>query len=300
MRYAKALFTTAWTAAALLSLSSCGASGNSPVHAPQGSQSEGNTQAPPNDGQVQPSPDVEANPLPLPVQKFLLTPSTVSEIRPATTILINTCLRQRNVPPVKQATTSDHESHPDPYEVGRRYGPIVESDILTYGYHLPPAWFGDATASPKVSAEQEAAMNGPSGCVAVARKELIGNQSLDSPIARQISGKSFTESLKDPKVKAVTADWSACMAKKGYSYTGPLQALSKADLSTPKPSPSELRVAAADYSCKVATKLISTWQKVEIKIQEKEIAKHLPALEKAKAQRDQIVAKANKISGQGG
>jgi hypothetical protein len=210
-------------------------------------------------------------------------------------------LRQRNVPPLKQTTSSEgHESYPDPYEVGRRYGPIVESDIATYGYHLPPEWFGYATASPKMSAAQEAAMDGPSGCLAVARDKLIGNRSLDSPIARQISGKSFTESLKDPKVKAVTADWSACMAKKGYSYTGPLQALSKADLSSSKPSPSELRVAAADYSCKIATNLISTWQKVEIKIQEKEIAKHLTALEKANTQRAQIVAEAKKISAQGG
>lgn len=143
-------------------------------------------------------------------------------------------------------------------------------------------------------------MNGPSGCLAVAQKELIGNRSLDSPVARQISSRSFMESLKDPKVKAVTADWSACMAKKGYSYTSPLQALSKADLRSSKPSPRELRIAAADYSCKVSTNLISMWQKVEIKIQDKEIAKHLPVLEKANAQRAQIMTEANKIIDQGG
>ncbi len=138
-------------------------------------------------------------------------------------------------------------------------------------------------------------MKGPSGCLAVARDELIGDRSLDSPIARQISGKSFVESMKDPKVKAVIADWSSCMAEKGYSYTGPLQALSEADLESPKPSPEELRIAAADYSCKESTKLISTWQKVEIRIQNKEIAKNLQALKKANAQRAQIMAEADKI-----
>ncbi|WP_409471735.1 hypothetical protein [Streptomyces sp. HC307] len=301
MRYVKNIFTTACAAATLLALSSCAASGDSPDHDPQGSAPTGHAQRPPHGGHAQPSLDVEANPLPLPVQKYLLTPSKISEIRPATTILVNACLRQRNVPPIKQTTSAaSHQSYPDPYEVGRRYGPIVKADILTYGYHLPPAWFGGTTAPPKISAQQEAAMNGPSGCLAVARRELIGNRSLDSPVARQISSKSFMESLKDPKVKAVTADWSACMAKKGYSYTGPLQALSKADLRSSKPSARELRIAAADYSCKASTNLISTWQKVEIKIQNKEIAKHLSVLEKANAQRAQIMAEADKIIDQGG
>lgn len=142
-------------------------------------------------------------------------------------------------------------------------------------------------------------MDGPSGCLAVSRKELFGSHSLDSPIARKISSQSFKESLTDPKVKAVTADWSACMKKKGHSYTAPLQALSKADLRSPKPSAEELRIAAADYSCKESTGLISTWQEVETRIQDKEIAKNLAALEKANAQTAQIMAKADKIVEQG-
>ncbi|MCX5421177.1 hypothetical protein [Streptomyces sp. NBC_00078] len=292
MRYVKNVLATTCAAVSLLALSSCAGSGDDPAPAPQAS---GPT------GHAQPSPGIEANPLPLPVQKYLLTPSKISGIRSATNILVNACLRQRNVPPIKQTTSeASQQNNPDPYEVGRRYGPIVKSDILTYGYHLPPAWFGSATASPKVSAQQEAAMNGPSGCLAVSRGELIGDRSLDSPVARQISSKSFMESLKDPKVKAVIADWSSCMAKKGYSYTGPLQALSKADLRSSKPGVKELRDAAADYSCKVSTHLISTWQAVETRIQDKEIAKHLSALKKANAQRAQIMAKADKIVRQGG
>ncbi|MYV41359.1 hypothetical protein GT030_21450 [Streptomyces sp. SID1328] len=218
----------------------------------------------------------------------------------ATIILANDCLQQRNIPPIKLTTSNEsHQSDPDPYEVGRRYGPIVRADILTYGYHLPPEWFGKAVPTPRMSAQQEAAMDGPSGCLAASRRELTGSHTLDSPVARQISSKSFVESLEDPKVKAVTADWSACMTKKGYSYKSPLQALSKADLKMPKASAQELHVAAADYSCKVSTDLISTWQKVEIKIQEKEIAKHLPQLNEADAQRAKIMAKAERIIDQG-
>ncbi|MEV7289738.1 hypothetical protein AB0O01_35180 [Streptomyces sp. NPDC093252] len=291
------MLTAAIAAVTMLSLSSCAAPDSGPDRASQESAPEGRTHTPSHSGPAQPAPEAEANPLPLPVQKYLLTPSVMSEINPATLILANSCLQQQNITPVKHTAPPDgRENRSDPYEVGRRYGPIIESDVNAYGYHLPPGWFGEATSAPKMSASQKAAMNGPTGCLAAARKELIGERSLDSPIARQISSKSFMESLKDPKVKAATADWSACMAKKGHSYTGPLEALSKADLTTPEPSPAELRIASADYSCKVSTDLISIWQKVETGIQEKEIAKNLPALEKANAQRIQVMAEAEEIS----
>lgn len=291
MRYVKNIFTTVCAAATLLALSSCADSGDIPDHAPR---------EPAPTGHAQPSPEVESNPLPLPVHKYLMAPSKASGIKSATIILINSCLRQRNIPPIKQTTgEASPQSDPDPYEVGRRYGPIVKADVLAHGYHLPPDWVGGASGPPEISAQQEAAMDGPSGCLAVSRRELFGKNSLDSPIARKISSKSFKESLQDPKVKAATADWSACMAEKGYSYTDPLQALSKADLSSPKPSAKELRTAAADYSCKESTDLISTWQGVETRMQDKEIAKNLPALEKANAQRAQVMAKADKIVDQG-
>ncbi|MEV7202142.1 hypothetical protein [Streptomyces griseoluteus] len=234
------------------------------------------------------------------MQKYLLTPGKTVGIRTATIVLANDCLQQRNIAPIELATSKEsHQTDPDPYEGGRRYGPIVRADILTYGYHLPPEWFGKAAPTPKMSAQQEAAMDGPSGCLAVSQRELLGSHTLDSPVARQISSKSFVESLEDPEVKAVTADWSACMTKKGYSYKSPLQALSKADLKMPRASAQELRIAAADYSCKVSTDLISTWQNVETKIQKDEIAKHLPQLRKADAQRAAIMAKAEKIIDQG-
>ncbi|MFD3307561.1 hypothetical protein [Streptomyces sp. NPDC058694] len=295
MRHVRNIVTAACAAATLLGLSSCSASGDGPDRTPRASAPTGTTQ------RAEPSPDVDANPLPLPVQKYLLVPAEISAIKPATIILLNTCLQKRNVPPIKETTgKAGRRSDPDPYQVARRYGPIVKADVLTYGYHLAPTWLGDTTAPPKTSARQEAAMSGPSGCLAESQKELTGDHSMDSPAARQISGKSFAESLKDPKVKAVTADWSECMSKKGYSFTDPLQALSKADLSSAKPSAKELRTAAADYACKESTRLIRTWQEAETRIQDKEIAKQLSALEKANAQKARILAKADKIVARGG
>lgn len=166
--------------------------------------------------------------------------------------------------------------------------------MTTYGYHLSPAEFGGgaSAAAPRISDRQQAAMSGPSGCLAAAQRKLMGKEALDSPVAREISSRSFVESMKDSGVKAVVAKWSACMAKKGYSFAGPLQALTAADLKPPKPSAAELRTAAADYACKESTGLVSTWQKAESEIQDREIAKHRPALEKANARLAGIVAKA--------
>ncbi|MER7489741.1 hypothetical protein ABTY20_28365 [Streptomyces sp. NPDC126497] len=292
MRHVKNILTTACAAAALLALPSCAGSGDDPGAA---------SREPAPGRHAQPSPAAETNPLPLPVHTYLLAPSRTAGVRSATIILVNACLREQDVPPLEEMTVkADGESDPDPYQVGRRYGPIVEDDVLTHGYHLPPDWTGNTSGPPEVSARQEAAMDGPSGCLAVARRELFGENSLDSPTARKISSQSFKESLEDPKVKAVTAEWSACMTKKGHAYTDPLQALSKADLSSPKPSKEELRVAAADYSCKESTDLIPTWQAVEARIQNKEIKKNLADLKKETAQRDRIMAKADKIVEQGG
>lgn len=298
MRRVRNIVTAACAAATLLGLSSCSASGDRPDRAPRAAAPTETTET---TERAEPSSGVDANPLPLPVQKYLLVPAEISAIKPATIILLNTCLQKRNVPPIKETTgKTGRRSDPDPYQVARRYGPIVKADVLTYGYHLPPTWLGDTTAPPKTSARQEAAMSGPSGCLAVSQKELTGGHPMDSPAARQISGKSFTESLKDPKVKAVTADWSRCMAKKGYSFTDPLQALSKADLSSPKPGGKELRTAAADYACKESTRLIRTWQQAETRIQDKEIAGQRSALEKANARKARILAKAEKIVARGG
>ncbi|MFJ9813653.1 hypothetical protein ACIRU3_00030 [Streptomyces sp. NPDC101151] len=298
MRHVRNTLTTACAAAALLALSACAGSADPPGHSSGGAASTEQTQRPSHGEGAQSSAGKDVNPLPLPVQKYLMAPNKMRGIKTATIILVNECLRQRNIPTIEQpANGADRQSYPDPYKVGRRYGAIVKADMLTYGYHLSPAWLGGTTkaAAPKISDRQEAAMDGPAGCLAVAQGKLMGKITLDSPVARQISGRSFVESMKDPGVKAVTAKWSACMAKRGYSYTDPLQALTKADLGPPKPSAEELRTAAADYACKESTRLTSTWQKVESGIQDREIAKHRAALEKENAQRARIVAKAEQI-----
>ena len=74
-----------------------------------------------------------------------------------------------------------------------------------------------------------------------------------------IQSASWTES--DPRVEAVDAAWSRCMALRGYKYNSPQQA---ADAHWPsKPTPTETATAVADVACKQAVNLDNTWLAVE-------------------------------------
>ena len=115
------------------------------------------------------------------------------------------------------------------------------------------------------------------GCLNVANNEIYrpGSSQLGDPvpaIAQQAS--MWTET--DPRVVAVNAAWSRCMARRGYHYGSPQQA---ADHNWPKsPTAAETATAVADVTCKQQVNLINTWLTVEAAYQTALIGQNIGTL----------------------
>ena len=129
------------------------------------------------------------------------------------------------------------------------------------------------------------------GCKSKALDELTENGRLriDVPIAQEIKADSFEKSLNDERVIQAISAWSKCMSTHGFHFTSPLDALSKANISTAAPSKSELLTAEDDYHCKISTGLISKWQSAEASIEDKGIENDIQALSREKSGMNRIL-----------
>jgi hypothetical protein len=115
------------------------------------------------------------------------------------------------------------------------------------------------------------------GCLNLANNEIYppSSNQLGDPapaIAQQAS--VWTET--DPRVLAVNAAWSRCMAQRGYHYVSPQQ---PADHNWPTmPTGAETATAVADVTCKQRVNLTNTWLTVEAAYQTALIGQNLATL----------------------
>ena len=115
------------------------------------------------------------------------------------------------------------------------------------------------------------------GCLTLANNEIYrpGSNQLGDPvpaIAQQAS--LFTQT--DPRVIAVNAAWSRCMAQRGYHYASPQQAAGHNWPTTP--TAAETETAVADVTCKQQVNLTNTWLTVEAAYQTALIGQDLATL----------------------
>ena len=106
--------------------------------------------------------------------------------------------------------------------------------------------------------------------------ELYGSGGGLSDPVPQIAIQSATWTQSDPRVEAVDAAWSRCMALRGYKYNSPQQAAGAHWPS--KPTPTETATAEADVACKQAVNLDNTWLAVEAAYQAALIGQDLTTL----------------------
>jgi hypothetical protein len=92
----------------------------------------------------------------------------------------------------------------------------------------------------------------------------------------QIAFQASQWTQSDPRVRAVDAAWSRCMARAGYHYANPQLA---ADRGWPtKPTAAETATATADVRCKQQVNLANTWLTVEAAYQTALIRENLATL----------------------
>jgi len=215
----------------------------------------------------------------------------------AATLLTQKCMTSRGFVYSIQATPSQAETQVQSAEYP--FGVTSATDAATYGYGQPsssggpragPAFLGGFQTFGDLAKQARAwtvallgfapgARIGPhqaEGCLSEASSELYGSRGGLSDPVPQIAFQSASWTESDPRVEAVDAQWSRCMAAHGYRYNTPQQA---ADRGWPsKPTSKETATAEADVGCKQAVNLDNTWLAVEAAYQSALIGQDLSAL----------------------
>jgi hypothetical protein len=215
----------------------------------------------------------------------------------ADTLLTQKCMSSRGFVYSIQATPSQAETLVQTAEYP--FGVTSAADAATYGYGQPsssggpragPAFLGGFQTFGDLAKQARAwtvallgyapgARIGPrpsEGCLSEASNELYGSRGgLSDPVPQiTFQAASWTES--DPRVEAVDAAWSRCMAARGYRYNTPQQAAGAHWPS--KPTSKETATAEADVDCKQAVNLDNTWLAVEAAYQSALIDQDLSTL----------------------
>ena len=122
------------------------------------------------------------------------------------------------------------------------------------------------------------------GCFQWAYTELYGSSggglglsvAIGADPVPGIAGQAASWTQSDPRITAVNAAWSRCMAGRGYQYRSPAAAAGK---NWPaNPTVVEIATATADVSCKNQANLVNTWLTVEAAYQRALIGQNLSAL----------------------
>jgi hypothetical protein len=216
----------------------------------------------------------------------------------AQALLTQKCMAARGFVYTSQATPAEEQALLQTIEYGFGVSSLTEAN--TYGYRLPasasgpqagglflggfssfnalkqqpPAWtvalLGFAPGTRIGPVHQES-------CTNLALNEVYrpGSNQIGDPvpaIAQEAS--QWTET--DPRVLAVDAAWSRCMARRGFHYTSPQQPAGHNWPATP--TAAETATAVADVACKLQVNLINTWLTVEAAYQTALIGQNIGTL----------------------
>lgn len=187
----------------------------------------------------------------------------------------------------------------------RRYGVSDLSAVRMYGYSLPAWTEGSAPAITlsQLPAGENAVLTGrvktfdhrsvpQGGCLEQAERQLVASgisppaqQSGDSSpanLAASIQQSSWQQAQSNPKVRAVFAKWSVCMADDGDHYATPYAAAG--DPRWRKVTRLEIQTAEHDVACKRQVNLLGVEFAVNADYQNAAIAKNTVALSQLKDQ----------------
>lgn len=224
----------------------------------------------------------------------------------AQSLLTQKCMAARGFVYTSQATPTQEQALLQGIEYGfnvpetRANWLIISlSDASTYGYGQPAAassppvgglFLGGFSSFDALSQDPALAVAligfapgvriGPvrqQGCLNLANNEIYPPRSsqLGDPVPA-IAQQAVVWTQTDPRVLAVNAAWSRCMAQRGYHYASPQQ---PADHNWPTtPTAAETATAVADVTCKQQVNLTNTWLTVEAAYQTAFIGQNLATL----------------------
>jgi len=215
----------------------------------------------------------------------------------AQSLLTQQCMAARGFVYNSQATPSQEQAILQTIEYG--FGVTSLSDASTYGYRLPTSASGPPPGGLFLGgfSSFNAVLRNPAravallgfapgvriqpvhepGCLNLANNEIYrpGSSQPVDPVPA-IAQQATIWTRTDPRVLAVDAAWSRCMALRGYHYANPQ---GPADHNWPThPTAAETATAVADVTCKQQVNLANTWLSVEAAYQTALIGQNLGTL----------------------
>jgi hypothetical protein len=135
------------------------------------------------------------------------------------------------------------------------------------------------------------------GCLQQAESELYGARgALADPVpAIAVQASTWTQS--DPRIQALDARWSRCLAARGFRYGNPEQPADAHWPARPAPDSAEIRTAEADVACKEQVNFAHTWLAVEAAYQSALIEQDLSTLSALQASFRTMLARAERLLG---
>jgi hypothetical protein len=170
----------------------------------------------------------------------------------------------------------------------RRYGVTDPAIAARYGYHLVTPNLGGTSPAPGLGTLTPAMRSALAGtCTREAAAALSPDGVVgEADAVAALGSGSFRDSLRDPAVTAVFAQWSGCMRDRGYRYASPAVAGAEFDVDSPHITPAEIAAAEADVDCKQRTHVLDVWHGFEVSYQNARIAADPSAFAQARKDHD--------------
>ncbi|WKX71620.1 hypothetical protein [Streptomyces sp. XD-27] len=237
----------------------------------------------------------------MPLDRYDPSPAEMQTMSAARDVLIGTCMRRKGLEWKLVPRASEEDAAP---RNRRRYGVVEPRIAEVYGYHLPADRPTVARRSAAMeerekglgAAERKAAFGSGQklgGCAKKAQEVLLKDvPDADFGLLDDTIGATYEQSMKDRAVVRGFRAWSACMARQGYRYADPMEAITdKRWLKSDHVSREEIRQARVDVRCKKQTKLVSVWNAAENRIQREAIKVKPEAFKRLEqAQRERMAA----------
>ncbi|MFG1807563.1 hypothetical protein [Streptomyces sp. NPDC049040] len=275
------------TAAGILLLTGCSASGHEKSHTLTGDRESDSAKPSKDSPHVDPDPKI-VNPLPslrLPIQNYMESDELRHQASLAVTKLATACLESGGLH-FRPGPSSYQEP---PSLMAGRYGP-VNLQQAKYGYHFMTAIQDVKAARVQPSKSELSRVN---TCFSSAESTIPEPGQGD--VINKIKDDGWVQAMSLPAVQASFLQWSKCMAAAGYDYSTPQAVMQEKswDWKSDKPSAREISVATRDVTCKEESGTVEAWFSGESSLEKKAIGLHRQELDKTSAQ---LKAKATVVS----
>jgi hypothetical protein len=256
-------------------------------------------------------------------EMFTLTPAERHVIDQATYVLVSECLADQGFEYRAQAPGVPDSGPPARLPEWDSAMGLIRPASAAFGYMGDPALKSDAGVDGDASVGVSVDLAGGQeyvdalmGCLGTVSEELSGGQVGDEKTPWTVKRDAEADAAASPAFTAAVTAWSACMARQGYDYDGPVEAQldeawawsecpegegegaggeACANPTRPALAEAEIATARADVACKAEVDMVAVYRAELWRAQESRIEANRPALAAALAFDRRRVERAQEI-----